>query len=396
VTEDNLRRQFSKGGFGVISFRLTEKDREILAEARQQAELAVKYARDFEKDEDRLVPDCYPEATNRPDVHALIDKHEHDISGRKIMEALLYLEEWYGGVPLRTNKYSLGNTVLRIAGTPAQMQRWQNKIIAIALTEPGGGSDPAATRTTARYDAETNEWILNGEKIFISYAEGSEASLVLARVVHPDRPRALSTFLVERGTNGFTVSRQLRKMGIRWEDTANLSFSDCRIPSFNHIDGDFKNTMQSFSESRPIVSSFALGVSRAALDFTWRKLEEFGIKPDYNATSLAQTAAADRLIRLEADWEATWLTVVRAKWLEQIEGPGKIESAMAKAMAGRLSRRVTQSCIDILGQTCLSEDFDLEKRFRDGRIFDIYEGTGDMQRLIIARHLLGYSPKDLN
>lgn len=380
----------------MISFQLTEKDREILAEAREQARLAVKYARDFAKNEDKLVPDYYPEAENRPDVYALLDKYEGDISGVKIMEALLYIEEWYGGVPLRTNKYSLGNTVLRIAGTPAQMQRWYNKIIAIALTEPGGGSDPAATRTTARYDAETDEWVLNGEKIFISYAEGSDALLVLARVVHPDRPKTLSTFLVEQGTKGLSVSKQLRKMGIRWEDTANLSFSECRIPNLNHIDGDFKKTMQSFSESRPVVSSFALGCARAALDFTWRKLEELGIKPDYNATPLDQTAAADRLMRLEAEWEATWLTVVRAKWIEQNEGPGKIESSMAKAMAGRLSRRVTQTCIDILGPTSLSEEFDFEKRFRDGRIFDIYEGTGEMQRLIIARHLLGYTPKDLN
>ncbi len=380
----------------MIDFQFTAKDREILDEARRQARLAVKYARDFEDDEDKLLPEHYPEAEGLSDVHALLEKHGDETSGHKIIQALIYLEEWYGGVPLRERKYSLGNTVLRIAGNSEQAERWQSKIIAIALTEPGGGSDPASVRTTATFDATTNTWILNGEKIFITYGEGSDAVLVLARVVHPDRPPSLSTFMVDKGTPGFEVSGQLRKMGIRWEDTAALSFADCRISAFNHIDGDLKQTLRSFSESRPIVGSFALGVARGALDFTWSKLAEIGITPDYNASSVQQSAAADRLLRLEAEWEATWLAVVRAKWVEQKDGPGKIDSSIAKAMAGRLGRRVTQACIEIIGAAGLSEEFELEKRFRDARIFDIYEGTGDIQRLIIARHLLDYTPRDLN
>jgi acyl-CoA dehydrogenase len=380
----------------VIDFQFTEKDREILDEARRQARLATKYARDFEDHEDKLLPDQYPEAEGQPDVHALLDTHAGETSGRKIIEALIYLEEWYGGVPLREKKYSLGNTVLRIAGTAKQAAHWENSVIAIALTEPSGGSDPASVRTTATFDPGTHEWVLQGEKIFITYGEGSDAVLVLARAIHPDRPPGLSTFMVEKGTPGFEVSPQLRKMGIRWEDTAGLSFGDCRIPAFNHIDGDLKKTLQSFSESRPIVGSFALGVARGALDFTWGKLKEIGITPDYNASSVQQSAAADRLLQLEAEWEATWLAVVRAKWLEQQEGPEKIDSSIAKAMAGRLGRRVTQACIDIVGAAGLSEEFELEKRFRDARIFDIYEGTGNIQRLIIARHLLDYAPKDLN
>ena len=333
----------------MIDFQLTEKDREILDEARRQALLATKYAREFEDSEDKLLPGHYPEADGLPDVHALLDRYDGETSGRKIIEALIYLEEWYGGVPLREKKYSLGNTVLRIAGTPEQAARWDNKIIAIALTEPSGGSDPASVRTTATFDPSTGEWVLQGEKIFITYGEGSDAVLVLARAIHPDRPPGLSTFMVEKGTPGFEVSGQLRKMGIRWEDTAALSFAQCRIPAFNHIDGDLKQTLRSFSESRPIVGSFALGVARGALDFTWAKLAEIGITPDYNASSVQQSAAADRLLQLEAEWEATWLAVVRAKWLEQQDGPEKIDSSIAKAMAGRLGRRVTQACIDIVG-----------------------------------------------
>jgi acyl-CoA dehydrogenase len=380
----------------MISFEFTERDRELLSEARRQANLAAKYARDFESDEDRLLPHEYPEAAGCPDVRALLDAFVEETSGPKIINALLYLEDWYGGVPLREHRYSLGNTVLKIAGSAEQYDRWHDRTIAIGLTEPVGGSDPASVRTTARFDQTTGNWTLNGEKIFITYAQGCDAVLVLARVLHPAQPQRLSTFIVEKGTPGFDVGPQIRKMGIRWEDTAALSFVDCEIPSFNHVDGDLKKTLQSFSESRPVVAAYALGVSRAALEYTWGQLRSAGIAPDYNTHLSAQSAAAARLLALEAEWEATWLTVVRAKWIEQREGPGKVESSMAKAMGGLLARRVTQTCIEVLGAAGLSASAPLEKLFRDARIFDIYEGTGEIQRLIIARHLLEYSPKELN
>ena len=380
----------------MISFEFTERDRELLSEARRQANLAAKYARDFESDEDRLLPHEYPEAAACPDVRALLDAFVEETSGHKIINALLYLEDWYGGVPLREHRYSLGNTVLKIAGTAEQYDRWHDRTIAIGLTEPIGGSDPASVRTTARFDQTTSNWTINGEKIFITYAQGCDAVLVLARVLHPAQPQRLSTFIVEKGTPGFDVGPQIRKMGIRWEDTAALSFVDCEIPSFNHVDGDLKKTLQSFSESRPVVAAYALGVSRAALEYTWGQLRSAGIAPDYNTHLSAQSAAAARLLALEAEWEATWLTVVRAKWIEQREGPGKVESSMAKAMGGLLARRVTQTCIEVLGAAGLLASAPLEKLFRDARIFDIYEGTGEIQRLIIARHLLEYSPKELN
>jgi alkylation response protein AidB-like acyl-CoA dehydrogenase len=250
--------------FDMISFRPTDKDRLILDEARRQAALAARYARDFENDEDKLLPAQYPEASGLPDTRAMLEALASETRGRKIINALVYLEDWYGGVPLREARYSLGNTVLEIAGSVEQFTRWRDKTIAIGLTEPVGGSDPASTRTAARYDAATGEWVIDGEKIFITYAQSCDAVLVLARMIHPDRPQRLSTFIVEKGTPGFAVGKQIREMGIRWEDTAALSFSNCRIPAFNHIDGDLKKTLQSFSESRPVVAAYALGVSRRA------------------------------------------------------------------------------------------------------------------------------------
>jgi acyl-CoA dehydrogenase len=379
----------------MISFSLTNKDREILDEAHAQALLAAKHARDFEHDEDALLPREYPEAVGRPDTRAMMAEYAAELSGVKIMHALLYLEDWYGGVPLREHRYSLGNTALKIAGAPEQFARWADKTIAIGLTEPSGGSDPASTRTTATWDAAAAEWVIEGEKTFITYAESCDAVLILARVIAPER-RGLSTFMVEKGTPGLTVGRQFRKMGIRFEDTAGLSFVNCRIPAFNHIEGDLKTTLRSFSESRPVVAAYALGVSRAVMDFAWARLGEIGVTPDYDAGPTLMSAAADRMLALEAEWEATWIAVLRAKWIEQNEGPGKIESSIAKAMGGGLARKVTQTCIEILGACGLSDEHLPEKAFRDARIFDIYEGTGEIQRLIVARDILGYSPKELN
>ena len=183
---------------------------------------------------------------------------ELETSGAKILTALLYLEDWRGGVPLREARYSLGNTALRIAGTPEQYERWRNRTIAIGLTELIGGSDPASTRTTATWDAASGEWVIEGEKIFITYAESCDAVLVLARLVHPER-RGLSAFMVEKGTPGLSVGRQFRKMGIRFEDTVPLAFSACRVPAFNHIEGDlsrcFSPSANLGQSSRPMRSA---------------------------------------------------------------------------------------------------------------------------------------------
>ena len=383
----------------MISFAFTARDEEILEEARAQARLAMRYARDFERDEDRLLPPVYPEAEGRPDPRALLQAHLAETSGAKIINALLYLEDWRGGVPLREARYSLGNTVLQIAGSVEQQARWADKTIAIALTEPIGGSDPAATRTTATWDAAREEWLIEGEKIFITYAQSCDAALVLAPLVHPER-RGLSTFMVEKGTPGFTFGRQYRKMGIRFEDTAGLVFSGCRVPVFNHIDGDLKKTLRSFSEIAagrgclrlgryPRSDGFHLGAGSPT---------SAGVTPDYDArVDRDSSAAADRMLALEAEWEATYVTVsAREMDRAESEGPGKIESSVAKTMGGTLARKVTQTCVALIGAAALSEALPLEKAFRDARISDIYEGAGEIQRLIIAREILYLSPKELN
>ena len=379
----------------MIDFQLTQADEKILGAAHEQAIIGRRYARYYDKHEDELEPAEFPEARDLPNPITLAEEAIGGSSGSRILHSLVMLEIYWGGIALHRSKWGLGNTVLKTVATPEQIEKWKNHTIAIAITEPGAGSDPANIRTTATFDRETGEWILNGEKIFISQAQSADAAMVLSRFIAPDGSRGMTTFLVEKDTPGFTVGPQLKKLGIRSHDTCNLLFENCRIPEFNHIKGDFKSTMSVFNDSRPMVGAMALGVARAALDFTREKLAERGIEISYRGGMRSRSAVIDRFIRLEAIYEAALLTVLRSKWLEQQDVPPKVEASIAKAAGGKAARKITQGCIDLLGPEALSEEHPLDRCFRDGRIFDIYEGAGEIQRLIIARSILNYTGRDL-
>jgi len=379
----------------MIDFQLTPADEKVLSNAHGQAIIGRRYARYYDKHEDELEPEEFPEAKGLPNPITLAEEGLRGGSGARILHSLVMLEIYWGGISLHRSKWGLGNTVLKTVATPEQFEKWKNHTIAIAITEPGAGSDPANIRTTATFDRETGEWILNGEKIFISQAQSGDAAMVLSRFIAPDGSRGMSTFIVEKGTPGFTVGPQLRKLGIRSHDTCNLLFENCRIPEFNHIKGDFKSTMSVFNDSRPMVGAMALGVARAALDFTREKFAERDINISYRGGMRSRSAVVDRFVRLEAIFEAALLTVLRSKWLEQQAVPPKVEASIAKAAGGKAARKITQGCIELLGPEALSEDHPLDRCFRDGRIFDIYEGAGEIQRLIIARSILGYTGRDL-
>ncbi|HYR79355.1 MAG TPA: acyl-CoA dehydrogenase, partial [Candidatus Dormibacteraeota bacterium] len=343
----------------MIDFELTTADEKILDSAHQQALIGRRYARYYDKHENELTPEEFPEAKDLPNPTRLAEEGVTGSSGARILHSLVMLETYWGGVALHRSRWGLGNTVLKTVATPEQIEKWKNHTISIAITEPGAGSDPANIRTTATFDRETDEWILNGEKIFISQAESADAAMVLSRFVGADGSRGMTTFLVEKGTPGFTVGPQLKKLGIRSHDTCNLRFDNCRIPEFNHIKGDFKSTMSVFNDSRPMVGAMALGVARAALDFTREKLAERGVEVSYRGGIRSRSAVVDRLIRMEALYEAALLTVLRSKWLEQQGVPPKVEASIAKAAGGKAARKITQGCIDLLGPEALSEDHPL-------------------------------------
>jgi acyl-CoA dehydrogenase len=297
-----------------------------------------------------------------------------------------------------------GNAALRAAGTPEQIAKWQGLTLAMAITEPGCGSDPSRVQTSAVLDGD--EWVLNGENIFVTTGCRAEGVVVWATIDKSAGRGGIKSFLVQKGTPGFIVAHKEKKLGIRADDTAAYVFKDCRIPRGNLLGGNesipkqssggFKDVMKTFNMTRPLVSAIGLGMAEAALDFTRDQLVKAGVTIEYGSGMHGQPAVVDRFLRLEALHEAAKLTILRAAWLADQGKPNNLESSVCKAKAGAAVREITQGCIEILGPMGVSREHLLEKWFRDVRITDIYEGTGEIQRMITARSLLGYTRKELD
>ncbi len=392
----------------MIDFELSANDQKVLDALRQQALVARKYARHYDENEHEFPPDELEEARDHPTVFQLMAGRTAEDTSFGTMSMLISAAETWGdySVRLRRGKGGLGNAALRAAGTPEQQQKWSHLTLAMAITEPGCGSDPSRLQMTAVLDEASNEWILNGEKIFVTTGCRAEGVIVWASIDRSAGRAGIKSFLVEKGTPGFVVAHKERKLGIRADDTAAYVFENCRIPRENLLGGDestpvqssgsFRGVMKTFNMTRPAVAALGLGMAEAALDFTREQLEASGVDLAYGGGLAGRSAVVDRFQRLEALFEAAMLTVLRAAWLADRGQPNNLESSVCKAKAGTAVRRITQGCIEILGPMGVSREHLLEKWFRDVRITDIYEGTGEIQRMITARGLLGYSRNELS
>jgi acyl-CoA dehydrogenase len=392
----------------MINFELSDSDRKILDHVREEALVCRGYARYYDENEHEFPPDALPEADGRENVYALLRGRDELDSSLGVISMLITMGETWGdySVRMRRGKGGLGNAALRAAGTPEQQQKWGHLTLAMAITEPGCGSDPSQVQTSAVLDPATDEWVLNGEKIFVTTGCRAEGVVLWATIDKSAGRAGIKSFLVEKGTPGFIVAHKEKKLGIRADDTAAYVFRDCRIPRANLLGGDesiakansggFRGVMKTFNMTRPAVSAIGLGIAEAALDFTRDELRRAGVEIGYGGGIASQSAIVERLVRLEALFEAAKLSVLRAAWLSSEGKPNNLESSMCKAKAGAAVREITQGCIEILGPMGVSREHLLEKWFRDVRITDIYEGTGEIQRMIVARGLLGYTREDLS
>ena len=213
---------------------------------------------------------------------------------------------------------------------------------------------------------------------------------------------AIKSFVVAKGTPGMTVDRLEHKLGIRASDTATITFSNCRVPAENMLgsaDVDpkqgFAGAMATFDNTRPLVAAMALGCARAALDLTRELLSDRGIVVDYDRPALTQSAAAAKFLQMESDFEGAHLLTLQAAWMADNRVPNSLEASMAKAKAGRVGSDITLSCVELAGSVGYSETELLEKWARDSKILDIFEGTQQIQQLIIARRILGLSSAQL-
>jgi acyl-CoA dehydrogenase len=323
-------------------------------------------------------------------------------NGTNLATVLSVLEVAWGDVALVLSmpRQGLGNSAIAAVGTPEQRARFAGTWAAMAITEPGCGSDSAAIRTTAVRDGD--DYLINGEKIFVTAGQRADAVVVWASLDTKRGRAAIRSFVVEKGTPGMTVERLEHKLGIRASDTAAIRFTDCRVPAANllgspeiELEQGFAGAMQTFDSTRPVVAAMALGVAKAALDETRRLLAEAGVEIDYDTPALSQPAAAATFLQLEADWEAAYLTTLEAAWLADNNRPNSLQASMAKAKAGRTATAITLRCVQLAGATGYAERELLEKWARDAKILDIFEGTQQIQQLIVARRLLGRTSAQL-
>lgn len=350
------------------------------------------------------------------DVEKKGPKAERKPSERILRSCVMIEELSWGdaGLYLSIPNSGLGGAAVSAAGTSEQKERFlarfrdgDPKWGAMAITEPGCGSDSAAVTSTAVRDGD--QWVLNGTKIFctsgLMAVEKSEGFVVVWATVDKSAGRGgIKAFVVEHHTPGMSVVKCENKMGIRASDTAMLVFEDCRIPLDNLLGSaevqqsteGFKGVMATFDATRPLVAASAIGIARAAVDFVRDALQKESVEVRYHVPPTKLTTIERDFMEMEADLQAARLLTWRAAWMIDQGMRNSLEASIAKAKAGSMVTRVTQKAVELLGPLGYSRKLLVEKWMRDAKINDIFEGTQQINLLIIARRILGYSSRELS
>jgi acyl-CoA dehydrogenase len=330
------------------------------------------------------------------------DGKKLNINGGNMSAVLNVIEVSWGDVALMLSVpfQGLGNAAISGVATDEQLERLGKVWAAMAITEPSFGSDSAAVSTAARLDGD--EYVINGEKIFVTAGSRASHIVVWATLDKSLGRAAIKSFIVPRDHPGVTVERLEHKLGIKASDTAVIRFDNARIPKDNllgnpdiQVDKGFAGVMETFDNTRPIVAAMAVGIARAALEELRVILTAAGIEIDYDKPAHAQSAPAAEFLRMEADWEAGYLLTVRSAWQADNKIPNSKEASMGKAKSARVASDITLKAVELAGTTGYSEQTLLEKWARDSKILDIFEGTQQIQQLVIARRLLGLSSAEL-
>ncbi len=288
----------------------------------------------------------------------------------------------------------LGSVPILMGASEEQKQQWFPRIasgedlISYCISEADAGSDPASMKTTAR--REGDEYVLNGTKVWISMAGPSNLYTVLAKTDPERGARGVSAFLVRSDDRGFSVGKKERKLGIKGSPTCQVHFDNCRIPADRLIGEEgkgFTYAMQAFDHTRLVVGAQAVGIAQGAIDFAtgyMKEREQFG-KPIGSFQGL-QFMLADMVMETEA---ARQLVYVAAAKADRGDADLTLFSSIAKCKAGDVAMAVTTDAVQILGGYGYVKDYPVERFMRDAKITQIYEGTQQIQRLVISRQVLG-------
>ena len=330
------------------------------------------------------------------------DGSHANINGGNMSAVLNVIEVSWGDVALMLSVpyQGLGNAAISGVATDEQLERLGKVWAAMAITEPSFGSDSAAVSTTAKLDGD--EYVINGEKIFVTAGSRASHIVVWATLDKSKGRAAIKSFIVPREHPGVTVERLEHKLGIKASDTAVIRFDNARIPKENllgnpdvQVDKGFAGVMETFDNTRPIVAAMAVGIARAALEELRRILTEAGVEISYDKPAHAQSAPAAEFLRMEADWEAGYLLTMKSAWQADNKIPNSKEASMGKAKSARVASDITLKTVELAGTAGYSEQTLLEKWARDSKILDIFEGTQQIQQLVVARRLLGLSSSEL-
>ena len=324
------------------------------------------------------------------------------VNGGNMSAVLNVVEVSWGDVALVLSipYQGLGNAALSGVATDEQLEQLGKVWAAMAITEPSFGSDSAAVSTTAELDGD--EYVINGEKIYVTAGSRASHIVVWATLDKTKGRAAIKSFIVPREHPGVSIERLEHKLGIKASDTAAIRFDNARIPKANllgnpeiNVDKGFAGVMETFDNTRPIVAAMAVGIARAALEELRAILTDAGIEISYDKPAHAQSAPAAEFLRMEADWEAGYLLTVRSAWQADNKIPNSKEASMGKAKSARVASDITLKAVEMAGTTGYSEVTLLEKWARDSKILDIFEGTQQIQQLVVARRLLGLSSAEL-
>jgi acyl-CoA dehydrogenase len=301
---------------------------------------------------------------------------------------------WDRGVAVSFPGPGLGEPPLLSMGTEDQKRRFLGPFLepdrprwgSFAMTEPSAGSDVAAIATSARKDG--SDWILNGDKSFAANASRADWILVWATVDSSLGREGHRAFIIERGTPGLGDFVVEKKMGLKAYESTSFTMRDCRIPADNLVGGEehyarragFKGAMRSFNATRPLVAIMAVGIGRAALDESLAFAREHDL--------LGDPRVRDRLERVRRRLRAARLLCWRAAWLADHSQPNMVEASMSKANAPTVALEAASLGMELLGEVGARGDHLIEKLFRDVKAMDIVEGTGQIQRIVMARHLV--------
>ena len=404
----------------MIDFELSEATRNLKGMIQGVAEGVMRPVSRKYDEEEHAIPwefiNIMWDASRGQDTNIGAKKKDGGPSERNLQLAVSIEELSWGdaGIYLCLPGPGLGGAAVAAAGNDQQRARFLSRFregkpkwAGMAITESGCGSDSAAIQATARRDGD--HWVLNGTKIFCTGGHKalleSDGFVVVWATLDKSKGRAgIKAFVVEAGTPGIEVTKLEKKLGIRASDTAMLVLEDCRVPYENILGSPeipktsegFKGVMATFDATRPAVAASAIGIGRAAVDFVRETLAKEGIRVRYGLAPTKLTAVERDFMDMESALQAARLLTWRASWMMDNGQKNNLEASMAKAKAGLAVTLITQKAVEILGPLGYSRSLLLEKWMRDAKINDIFEGTQQINTMIVARRILDYSSRELS